>query len=166
MVGAMKSSSFRIKRPSQSINTRIYIRNPRYPRSVCKYREMYRQGDVIVCDELETQGDSVLGEGARGESNRTQRSFVYLTLDKYWQRANILDHVSAAARYETEKTEVLLTALLVLMSMLFLRCSKTFSRLPALAARRNEVFPSDCKRKETRQKDGVSTRRQRDDVNV
>lgn len=40
----------------------------------------------------------------------------------------------------------LLTALLVLMSIFCLRYSKTLSRLPALAALRNEVFPSDCKK--------------------
>jgi hypothetical protein len=38
-----------------------------------------------------------------------------------------------------------LTELDVLMSMLDLRCSSTLSRCPALAARRNAVFPSDCK---------------------
>lgn len=37
------------------------------------------------------------------------------------------------------------TALHVLISILFLRCSKTFSRFPARAARRNDVLPSDCK---------------------
>lgn len=39
---------------------------------------------------------------------------------------------------------MILTALLVLMSMFCLRCSRTLSRCPALAARRKEVFPSDC----------------------
>lgn len=39
----------------------------------------------------------------------------------------------------------ILTALHVFISTLFLRCSSTLSRFPARAARRNDVFPSDCK---------------------
>lgn len=42
---------------------------------------------------------------------------------------------------------MVLTALHVLISILFLRCSKTFSRFPARAARRKDVLPSDCKYK-------------------
>lgn len=38
----------------------------------------------------------------------------------------------------------ILTALHVFISTLFLRCSSTLSRFPARAARKNEVFPSDC----------------------
>lgn len=44
-----------------------------------------------------------------------------------------------------KKKKSILTALQVFISMLFLRCSNTLSKLPARAARRNDVFPSDCK---------------------
>lgn len=40
---------------------------------------------------------------------------------------------------------MILTALHVFISTLFLRCSSTLSRFPARAARKNEVFPSDYK---------------------
>lgn len=45
-----------------------------------------------------------------------------------------------------------LTALHVFISTLFFRCSSTLSRFPARAARKNEVFPSDCKTKRNKKK--------------
>jgi hypothetical protein len=51
----------------------------------------------------------------------------------------------------------ILTALHVLISILFFKCSKTFSRFPARAARKNDVLPSDCKEIKKIMKDIVSS---------
>ena len=49
-----------------------------------------------------------------------------------------------------KKRENVVTALLVLMSVLFFKCSRTLSKWPSRAARRKPALASDCKKKETK----------------
>lgn len=74
------------------------------------------------------------------------------------ERGKIIIHFSSKHQEEREtkesrkkeKEKNVVTALLVLMSVLFFKCSRTLSKWPSRAARRKPALASDCKTKETK----------------